>query len=101
MDDLEEEPVPRRFDVLADVEVPELWERIVGHADTEPVVDMLAPRRRRWLPVAAAALLVVVGIGVYASSRSDPEPAEPSSDAMRGHKDNTSRSSRVSPARPS
>src|SRR5687768_16952560 len=77
-----EEWLARRFGVLEDVDVPELWERIVGDADTEPVVDMLAPRRRRWLPFAAAAtLLVVVGIGVYASSRSDPEPAEPS-DAM-------------------
>jgi hypothetical protein len=84
MVDQREEWLARPFSVLDDVDVPDLWERIVAHADTEPTVDMLAPRRRRWLPFAAAAalLLVVVGVGVYAFSRPDPDAAEPSTDVV-------------------
>ena len=98
MADQLEEWLARRFSVLEDVDVPDLWERIVGHADTEPVADLLAPRRRRWLPLAAAALLVVVSIGVYAFA-ADPETAEPSSDVMSPGT-TPSRSSRARPAKP-
>jgi len=43
MVDEREEWLACRFDVLHDVEIPELWEQIVGRADTEPNVEVLVP----------------------------------------------------------
>ena len=40
--------------------VPELWEQIVGRADTEPNVDVLRARRRRWVPLAVAAAVLAL-----------------------------------------
>ena len=63
MVDEREEWLARRFDVLEHEDVPELWEQIVGRADTEPNVDVLRPRRRRWVPLAAAAAVVALLAG--------------------------------------
>jgi|SRR5829696_1134827 len=61
-----DELIARDLSVLDDLDVPDLWERIVTLSDTERVE---APRRRRWWPVlaAAAAVLVVAAVvGVLA-----------------------------------
>jgi hypothetical protein len=73
MVDEREEWLARRFDVLHDVEVPELWEQVVGRVDTEPNVDTVGPRRRRWTLLAvAAAVLALVALGLVLWTRADP-----------------------------
>ena len=66
----------RRFDVLEDAELPDLWEQIVVRADTEPNVDVLRPRGRSWVPIAAAAaavlVVVLVGVGFVVWTGDDP-----------------------------
>jgi hypothetical protein len=78
MVDEREEWLARRFEVLEDVDVPELWEQIVGRVDTEPNVHVLHHRRGRWVPIAAAAaaVLVLVGIGVVVWARDDPSQVD-------------------------
>lgn len=71
-----DELVAREFEVLEDVEVPELWDRIVALADTEPV-EVGRPRRR-WPALAAAAVIVaVLGAGLVVWLRDTQQAAEP------------------------
>lgn len=62
-----DELITRDLSVLDDLEVPNLWERIVTLSDTERVE---LSRRRRWWPVlVAAAVLLVTVVGVLAWTR--------------------------------
>jgi hypothetical protein len=63
-----DELIARDLRVLDDVDVPDLWERIVTMTDTERIPP---PRRRRWWPALAASvvLLVAAVIGGLAWNR--------------------------------
>jgi hypothetical protein len=86
MVDEHEDWLTRRFDVLTDVDVPGLWEQIVGRVDTELAVDVIAVPRRRWMPfVTAAAALVLVTVGLWALLRDDARPADTPPPPERGN----------------
>jgi hypothetical protein len=71
-----DELVAREFQIFDDVKVPELWDRIVALADTEPVEH--ARGRRRWPAMAAAAVVVaVVGAGLVVWLRDEQQADEP------------------------
>jgi hypothetical protein len=70
-----DELVAREFDVLEDIEVPELWERIVSLADTERIDPSRS--RRRWPVLAAAAVvLTLVGVGLVVWLGDEPRPVD-------------------------
>jgi hypothetical protein len=79
-----------RFEVVRDLDVPDLWEQIVARADTDRNVDVVHGRRWRWVPLAAAAAvlaLVVAGLVVWArddSSNVDTPPGPGGGDNMVG-----------------
>ena len=68
------------FDVVHDLDAPDLWGQIVARADTDRNVDVVHGRRRRWVPLAAAAAvlaLAIAGLVVWArddSSNVDTPP---------------------------
>jgi hypothetical protein len=70
-----DELVAHDLEVLADVEVPELWERIVSLADTERV-DNRRPRSRWPLAAAAAVVVALVALGLVVWTGDDSTPAD-------------------------
>jgi hypothetical protein len=70
-----DELVAGEFDVLKDVEVPELWERIVSLADTERIDPSRS--RPRWPALAAAAVvLALVAVGLVVWLRDEPRQVD-------------------------
>jgi hypothetical protein len=63
--------VARLFEVLDDVDVPDVWEAIMARVDTEPTdLNHHMRRSRRWWPVVvAAAALLIVAVVVLVSVR--------------------------------
>ena len=74
--------VARLFEVLDDVDVPDVWEAIMARVDTEPTdLNHHVRRSRRWWPVLAAAALLIVAVSVRLADDSQtvdvpPPPAE-------------------------
>jgi hypothetical protein len=83
--------VARLFEVLDDVDVPDVWEAIMARVDTEPTAPTshVAWYRRWWPLLAAAAVLVVVAVVVYLRLADDsqtvdvpPVPADGASNTL-------------------
>ncbi|MET0886023.1 MAG: hypothetical protein ABWX92_06190, partial [Mycetocola sp.] len=70
--------VARLFEVLDDVDVPDVWEAIMARVDTEPTVptNHVVWYRRWWPVLAAAAVLVVVAVVVYVRLADDSQTVD-------------------------